>query len=182
VAEFGGRYYVSFPPAPALVELPLAVLFGRETPNSLALFGIVLAGVLAQHRMLLKRGFDERSALLASLAFVFGTNLYVSCVKATVWAQGQALGWAFAILGLQRVLDNPRRGLRGPGPGYLLLALAVGCRPFYLFLAPLFLALDVRTSGRSPFRRRPGWRHSWRRWPGTTGSASATRSSSATTT
>jgi hypothetical protein len=150
VAEFGGRYYVSFPPAPALVELPLAVLFGRETPNSLALFGIVLAGVLAQHRMLLKRGFDERSALLASLAFVFGTNLYVSCVKATVWAQGQALGWAFAILGLQRVLDNPRRGLRGPGPGYLLLALAVGCRPFYLFLAPLFLALDVRTSGRSP--------------------------------
>jgi hypothetical protein len=48
------------------------------------------------------------------------------------------------------VLDNPRRGLRGPGPGYLLLALAVGCRPFYLFLAPLFLALDVRTSGRSP--------------------------------
>jgi hypothetical protein len=114
------------------------------------LFAFVLAGLLAQRRMLLRRGFDERDALLAALAFVFGTNLYVSCVKANVWAQGQALGWAFAILGLGRVLHNPRRGLRGPGPGYLLLALAVGCRPFYVFLAPLYLAIDLRTSGRTP--------------------------------
>lgn len=152
VAEFEGRYYVSFPPTPSLVELPLAAVFGRDTPNSLALFAFVLAGALAQRRMLLARGFDARSASLAALAFVFGTNLYVSCVKATVWAQGQALGWAFAILGIGRVLENPRGGLRGPGPGYLLLSLAVGCRPFYVFLTPLFLALDVRSSGRSPRR------------------------------
>src|SRR5262245_5214768 len=46
VAEFGGRYYVSFPPTPTLVELPLAAVFGRDTPNSLALFGFVLAGCL----------------------------------------------------------------------------------------------------------------------------------------
>lgn len=149
VAEFEGRYYVSFPPTPALVELPLAVVFGRDTPNSLALWALVLAALVAQFRMLERRGFGERSALLASAAFVFGSNLYVSGVKATVWAQGQAMGYAFAMLGLGFVLDNARRGLRGPGPGYLLLALAVGCRPFYLFLTPLFLALDVRTSRRA---------------------------------
>jgi hypothetical protein len=151
VAEFEGRYYVSFPPTPTLVELPLAAMFGRDTPNSLALCVLVLAALVAQCRMLERRGFDERSALLASAAFVFGSNLYVSGVKATVWAQGQAIGYALATLGLARVLDNERRGWRGPGPGYLLLALAVGCRPFYLFLTPLFVALDVRTS-RRPLR------------------------------
>jgi len=148
VAEFDGRYYVSFPPTPALVELPFAAAFGRETPNSLVLCAFVLAALVAQFRMLERRGFPERDALLAACAFVFGSNVYVSSVKATVWAQGQAMGYAFAMLGLERVLDNVRRGLRGPGPGYLLLALAVGCRPFYLFLAPLYVALDVRTSMR----------------------------------
>lgn len=150
VAEFEGRYYVSFPPTPTLVELPFAAVFGRDTPNSLALYALVLLALLAQYRMLTRHGFSQRDALLTAAAFVFGTNLYVSCVKANVWAQGQAMGFAFAVLGLSRVLDNPRRGLRGPGPGYLLLALAVGCRPFYLFLTPLFLALDLRTSGRAP--------------------------------
>lgn len=149
VAEFEGRYYVSFPPTPALVELPFAAVFGRDTPNSLALYGLVLAALIAQFRMLERRGFGERDALLAAGTFVFGSNLYVSSVKATVWAQGQAMGYAFAMLGLQRVLDNARRGLRGPGPGYLLLALAVGCRPFHLFLVPLLVALDVRTSARA---------------------------------
>ena len=152
VAELEGRYYVSFPPTPTLVELPLAMVFGRDTPNSLALCALVMLALVAQCRMLRRRGFGEGSALLAAAAFVFGTNLYVSCVKATVWAQGQAMGYAFAILGLSFVLENARRGVRGPGPGYLLLSLAVGCRPFYVFLTPLFLALDIRTSGREPRR------------------------------
>jgi hypothetical protein len=69
-------------------------------------------------------------------------------VKATVWAQGQACGFALAVLGLSRVLDNPGRGLAGPTLGYVLLSLAVGCRPFYLVMVPLFVVLDWRTSGR----------------------------------
>ena len=116
----------------------------RRTPSS----GSTCSGCSpspAQFALLRRRGWDERSALLASLAFVFATNLYVTCVRANVWAYGQSLGFCLAVLGLLFVLEN-RAGRSGPG--YLLLALAVGCRPLLALLFPLFLALDVRTSGR----------------------------------
>lgn len=148
IAPYGGRFYDSFPPVPSLVELPLVFVFGEKTPN--ALFGIYLFWLLAlcaQFVVLRRRGWDERSAMLGSLAFVFGTNLYATCVRANVWAYGQSLGYCLAMIGLAFVIER-RHGTRSAGVGYLLLALAVGCRPLLALLFPLFLALDHRTSGR----------------------------------
>jgi len=147
IADYQGRFFVSFPPVPSLVELPLVLLWGGKTPN--ALFGIYLFWALAlaaQYTLLRRRAFDESSAVLASLAFVFATNLYPTCVRANVWAYGQSLGYCLAVIGLVFVLQN-RGG--GHGVGYLLLALAVGCRPLLALLFPLFLALDHRTTPRS---------------------------------
>jgi hypothetical protein len=149
IARYHGRFYNSFPPTPSLVEVPLVLAFGDKTPSSL--FGIYLfwyAALVAQMIVLRRRGWDAGSAVAASLAFVFGTNLYATCVRANVWAYGQSLGYCLAVLGLAFVVENRRGGLRGPGPGYLLLSLAVGCRPLLLLALPLFLALDHRTCGR----------------------------------
>jgi hypothetical protein len=150
IARHDGRFYNSFPPTPSLVELPLVLAFGERTPSSLV--GIYLfwyAALVAQFLVLRRRGFDSVSATLASLAFVFGTNLYATCVRANVWAYGQSLGYCLASIGLAFVVENRSSGLRGPGPGYLLLALAVGCRPLLLLALPLFLVLDRRTCGRT---------------------------------
>ena len=152
IAEKDGKYYNSFPPTPAVFEVPLVLAFGRNTPSSLVIYLFWVAALVAQLRLLRARGFPPRDAVLASLAFVFGTNVYVSCARANVWAQGQSLGYCLAVMGLALVAFNPRRGLLGPTAGYVCLALAVGCRPLYLSMAPLFLALDHRTSGR-PWRR-----------------------------
>lgn len=149
IAEKDGRYYNSFPPTPGLFEVPLVLVFGRETPSSLVLYLFWVAALVAQYRLLAARGFPPQDALLASLAFIFGTNVYVSCVRANVWAYGQGLGYCLAILGLAFVTHNRRRGALGPTAGYALLALAVGCRPLYLSMLPLFLALDTRTSERA---------------------------------
>ena len=146
IAPYAGRFFDSFPPVPSLVELPLVLVFGERTPN--ALFGIYAFWLLAlaSEFVILRRcGWDERSALLASLAFVFGTNLYVTCVRANVWAYGQSLGYSLTVIGLLFVTENRSR-TRWAGVGYLLLALAVGCRPLLALLFPLFLALDHRTS------------------------------------
>ena len=35
LAVYEGDWYVSFPPVPTLVQLPLTFLFGRETPDGL---------------------------------------------------------------------------------------------------------------------------------------------------
>ena len=148
IAPYDGRFYDSFPPVPSLVEVPLVLVFGDKTPN--ALFGIYLPWLLAlagEFVILRRCGWDERSALLASLAFVFGTNLYATCVRANVWAYGQSLGYCLATIGLAFVTANRVRA-RWAGAGYLFLALAVGCRPLLALLFPLFVALDHRTSDR----------------------------------
>jgi peptidoglycan/LPS O-acetylase OafA/YrhL len=155
IARYDGRFYDSFPPTPALVEVPLVLVFGKKTPNGPVMYALWLLALAAMFSMLQRRGFSEGSALLAALAFVFGTNLYATCPRAKVWAWGQGLGFCLAILGLWFVIDNKRSGLRGPTSGYVLLSLAVGCRPFYLFMAPLFVVLDRQTS--RPDLRRVLW-------------------------
>lgn len=147
IAQYKGRFFNSFPPTPTLVELPLVLIFGRRTPSSLAIFCFWYATLLMQVAALRRRGYSSRSALLTALAFLFGTNVYVSCSRASVWAYGQALGGSLGVMAVCQVMHNGRRGLAGPGPGYALLSLAVGCRPLLLFLAPLLLALDWRTNG-----------------------------------
>jgi hypothetical protein len=164
IADFDGRRYVSFPPVPSLVEMPLVLVFGPKTPN--ALFGIYLFWLLAlaaQYTVLRRRHWGEGSALLASLAFVFATNLFATCVRANVWAYGQSLGYCLAMVGLPFVL-RPEAGRgtgRSSGPGYLLLALAVGCRPLLALLFPLYLALDVRSGAGRPLRTAAGAMVAW---------------------
>lgn len=150
IAEHEGRYYNSFPPTPSVLEVPLVAAFGRETPNSLLLYVFWVAAMATQYAALVRAGFPWRDAVLASLAFLFGTNVYVSCVRANVWAQGQSLGYSFAVIGVALTLYNRRRNLRGPALGYAFLSLAVGCRPLMIAFAPLLVALDWRTSGRRP--------------------------------
>jgi hypothetical protein len=148
IAQYRGRLFNSFPPTPTLVELPFAMAFGRRTPSSLVLYAFWYLALLSQYCVLRRRGFSEAGAIAAPLAFLFATNVYVSCIHANVWAQGQSLGYCLALIGLAFVVANPRGGLLGPGLGYAALSLAVGCRPFYLFMAPLFVAIDNSTNGR----------------------------------
>jgi hypothetical protein len=150
IAHYRGRFYDSFPPTPSLVEVPLVLLFGtRKTPSGFAVYAFCYLALAAQYAALRRRGHGTSSALLTPLAFLFGTNVYASCTLATVWGYGQALGYALATIGACLVLMNPRRGLLGPAAGYVLLSLAVGCRPLLGFFAPLFVVLDQRTNGTS---------------------------------
>lgn len=148
IAEYRGRYYNSFPPTPTLVELPLVLGFGRETPSSLALYAFWLLALYEQRSLLRRRGFSEVSSVAAPMAFLFATNVFPSCVHASVWAQGQSLGYCLAVWAVSRVAHNPASGWRGPAAGYFLLSLAVGCRPFYLFTAPLLMAIDRFSNSR----------------------------------
>ena len=143
IARKDGRLYNSFPPTPSLMEVPLVMVFGRQTPNSLLLYAFLMASVIATYQMALERRFSRRDAWLLAMASLFATNLYVSCTSGSVWALGQGLGYSLAILGARLVMLAESR--RAAAAGYCLLSMAVGCRPFLLFLAPILVALDPET-------------------------------------
>lgn len=148
LVDHENKTYSSFPPTPALVEIPFVLFLGTDTPNDLVLF--LFAGIAAFSIFRLARRFELDATSAAVLAFMMicGTNLFYLSLRGAVWHQGQVMGFAFAVLGLLQVVFNRRRGLLGPTVGYVFLSLAVGCRPFYAVYLPLYLYLDVSTSGR----------------------------------
>lgn len=90
-AFYNGRWFVSFPPLPALVIAPAVAIWGLATRD--ALFWALLAGLapallFVNLRRLSERGGSERSTrdnVVLSALFAFGTVYFFSAVQGTVW-------------------------------------------------------------------------------------------------
>lgn len=99
-AEFGGKTYISFPPFPALLMVPMLWLAGSPESFSDGQFVVWLAGLapallfLALERLRV----DGRSPqtrgdnLLLASTFAFGTVYFFCAVEGTVWFAGHVVG------------------------------------------------------------------------------------------
>jgi hypothetical protein len=152
IAMYKGQFFVSFPPTPTLLEYPLTRVFGRHTPNVMVLILSAWLAMLLSCLVIYHETGNRRLAILGGLCFFWGSNVFYLSLKATVWHQGQVLGVLFATFALASVIISSNRlaiFLAG-----VSLGLAVGCRPFYLFVAIYCLySLAVR------FRNRTGAAH-----------------------
>jgi len=137
LVTFNEKTYNSFPATPSLVEIPLVLLFGKGTPNNLVLFFFCFAALIAMIRMAKLRNFSEKHATILAMTIWLGTNAFYLSLEASVWNQGQIMGFCFAIFGFHQILMGKNVWL-----GYFFLSLAVGCRPFYLFYLPIFVFID----------------------------------------
>ena len=124
LAVYGGEYYVSFPPVPSLVELPLTFLFGQNTPDMLLMVIYMAFSCESLYFAFRKETGDRISS--AGYAFFL---CYASCVlplilNGAVWYHAQLLGFAL-IAGslLLFAYDKPTGAL-------ICFAFSVGCRPF----------------------------------------------------
>src|SRR5262249_26883812 len=81
------------------------------------------------------------------VATIFGTNIQTSLVHGGVWPYGQLYGFAFCIFGLALLLMSAPSAKVWRTVAYVFLALAVGCRPFYLYYTVLFCIIDRTRSG-----------------------------------
>ena len=145
------HYYVSFPPMPGALMLPVVAVFGMRTND--VLFNVVLAplGPLLVFLLLQKlrrRGDSDRTLaddLLLTFVFGVGSVYYFSSVRGEVWYTAHVVSVVCVGLYCLFALDARRPALCG---------LALGCgflsRPEILFAAPLFLFEVARV------RRRPG--------------------------
>jgi hypothetical protein len=156
VKERQRHYYVSFPPAPAVLMLPLAVVQGYGINDVrftlyFAAFNVALCFVLL--RRLRNLGLTERSErenIFLSLVLGFATvNLWCS-VLGQVWFTALVLGLTGALLYLLACTDLRRPELAG-----LALAFCVAIRPQLAAAGLLFAALVCFPGGRW---RREGWK------------------------
>jgi hypothetical protein len=147
-AVFEERFYVSFPPLPAVLLLPVVALRGGAEHVKDGLFFLGLAGFtpsvlfLALERLrafgLSRRGLGENAAL--SVLFALGTVYWFTAVQGTVWFAAHVVGAALAAGYLWASI-----GAASPLAAGLLLGLAAATRTPLLFAAPLFVLELTRT-------------------------------------
>lgn len=156
LAVYDGKYWCSFPPVPAVVMLPLVLVFGEATPNDLlvGVYGLISAALA--FRLMRALGHGRGASALWAVFLVWGSNMLWMTTCGGVWFQAQALCMVFSLGGCLAAVRK-RKGL-----SLFLLALATGCRPFTAVFLPVFvLAFAWSERSRGGFRRAffRQWRH-----------------------
>jgi hypothetical protein len=134
------RWYVSFPPLPAVLLLPVVAIFGIGTLDALlwaivaglapALLFIVLRFLRASGRS----GRSQRDNLLVTALFAVGSIYYFVAAQGSVWFAAHVVAAAMICLYLLFSF-----GARRPAAAGLALGLAFLCRPATLLLVGFFV-------------------------------------------
>ncbi len=141
-AVHDGRYWISFPPFPAVLVAPLVAISGSAESTRDGLFFLVLAGLapslvyLALERLValgLSRRTWQENLTLAGV-FALGSVYWFSAVQGTVWFAAHVVGAALAAATLWA-----SAGAASPALAGIFVGLGFATRTPLLFLAPLFL-------------------------------------------
>ena len=145
------RWYVSFPPLPSVLLLPLVAIFGLGTLDAFfwALFaGLAPAMLFMVLRLLRESGRSGRSLrddLLVTTLFAVGSVYYFVAVQGTVWFAAHVVAAVCVCLYLLCSF-----GARRPAVAGLALGLAFLCRPATLLLAGFFMFQAITASREEP--------------------------------
>ena len=135
LAVYEGEYYVSFPPLPSVVLLPLTFIFGWDTPDNLLMKLYAVGACLLLYAALKRRGYRKWDAGVFSFLLCFSSSLLPLTLSGAVWYHAQVLAFFLTTAAVSLlILDHPTLAL-------LSYALSVACRPFNaLYVLPLFTA------------------------------------------
>lgn len=145
-ARYGDRWYVSFPPFPALLIMPAVALFGVQVWDRLfwaAFAGLGPAALWLLLRRLVALGRSLRTPaedLFLTGLFAFGSVYYFSAVQGSVWFAAHVVASVLLCLYLLAALS-----VRHPFWAGLCLGLAFMTRPTTLLLGGIFLVELVRS-------------------------------------
>ncbi len=133
-AYFKGDYYVYFGPVPALLLIPLVVIWGQATSQQIL---VLIAGIINFFLALkigMKLGLKLLSAVWVATAFIFGSvYLFLTLVNISAYLV-QVVGFTFILLAVWMALANKSWLLIG-----FSVALAGLTRLSLYFSLPFFL-------------------------------------------
>lgn len=147
LAEYGGKFYVSFPLFPSYVMLPFAAIFGLDTPDHFINLAVTLLGIAYALRIYRRMTGSSRYAARYVLYLYLANGYLFIALQGWVWFLAQTMCFTLSLM----AADAAQRGRSGWALAWW--ACAVGCRP----MAALYLPLLVHLLNQS------GVRHSWKR-------------------
>ena len=128
-AVFDGKTYISFPPFPAMLMLPIVAIAGSPENFRDAQFIVWLAGigpavlflVFEKLRRTKRSVLSEVDNVRLALLFAFGTVYFYTAVQGTVWFAAHVVGVGLMALFVLCALDAERPLLSGLLLGCLFL-------------------------------------------------------------
>lgn len=145
-AFYNGKWYVTFPPVPALILLPFVAIWGLNTNDNIIAWIIAPLSPLflfmtLQHLTSIGKIYrSTKENLIYTFLFGVGTVYFFSAVQGgAVWYFAQITGVTFLSLFLLTLFKRNHPAIIG-----LFLGLGVGCRPPMIFGGVLFLYELVR--------------------------------------
>lgn len=130
------KYFVVYPPMPAVILIPYVFLFGKSVSQSLfsILLGVANVGLIY---ILLKRiGFSLKTTILVTVLFAFGTNHWFLASVGSAWYMAHITALFFLILALIETFGKQRIFLIG-----FLLGASFWARTTEMFTLPFFYIL-----------------------------------------
>jgi hypothetical protein len=157
LTPYAGHWYSAFPPLPALVMLPFALIWGASA-NQAMVFIIVGALNVVLMRLVMARlsryYFVSRATqLLSTLFFGLGTVTWHSVIQGTVWNVGHACVLALLLLALVFGLDGGRPLLTGALVGLAGLSRPTAWLSLVFWLVIWFKRRQAHKSGWSELPR-----------------------------
>lgn len=137
----GGRFYVVYPPMPAILIVPFVAVFGVEFPQQIAssLFGGISVGLAW---ILFSRfSVGLRARILLTIVFGFGTVLWWASETGTAWLVSHAAAVMLLMAALILAVDR-----RWPLIAGLLVGAATLSRLPVVLTSPFVLALYAETA------------------------------------
>lgn len=145
LAVYEGEYYVSFPPVPSLIELPLTFLFDMDTPDNLLMTIYIIVSLECLYLTLRKSGMRYVSSAAYAFMTCFCSCLLPLLMEGAVWYHAQVLAFMCITVSLFFFTFNH------PAWGCVFYALSVGCRPFDVIYGPVLILLYLHR------RKKEGW-------------------------
>ncbi len=149
LAVFNGEYFVSFPPLPSVVELPLTFIFGMGTPDSLLVKAYVLGACLILYYAFKRAGYNRWAAGGLAFLITFASSMLPMTLQGCVWFHAQTLAFLLTVTAVCCI-----RAER-PSLALFTYALSVACRPLNaLYGLPLFFVwISLRRRENIDWRR-----------------------------
>ena len=146
IAEYGGKYYVSFPPFPSYIMLPFALLMGENTPDAIIALMVTVIGIRYAVRVYYTLCSDN-DGLFWVLFLYLGTGYVFIAINGYVWFMAQTMCFTLSLASLYHAV-------RGRGFASLTAwACAVGCRPLVVLYLPILLGILRQVYKAMPLRQ-----------------------------
>lgn len=133
------RYYVVYPPMPAIILLPFVFAFGKNFPQQLLAHALGAGIVILTIKLSLLTKNDKKLAIWSGLFIGFGSIVWYLSASGSVWFVGQLTAAFFILAALVESLDKKRVWLVG-----IFLGAAYLSRTHVILSIPIFLFLLLR--------------------------------------